>query len=176
MWELTSHELRQFDAGGWFSDGYSGVKVPILEEFLDLLEEEGVGGFLDVKQPGIVEDVVGKVQRWGLEDRVVVHSEHWGSVRKVKELNPAITTQISLPRPSAASLRGALMALANIVSIHTSALNPQVVALAHRRGLLVDVWGIRTEEEVRSALEYGVDFITAADPALVKTTIEKVGF
>lgn len=169
--ELTSEEIRGLDAGGWFSERYSGAKVPLLEEFLDFLVETRVGGFLELKQPGIEGEVVGRVLRWGLEDQVVILSEHWESLRRVKEIDPAITTQLDIPNPSPSSLRGALVGLANIVSIHVLMLEPQTVELAHRRGLLVDVWGVRTAEEAKSASEMGVDFITADDPAMVQSAI-----
>ncbi len=171
--ELTAEEIRKLDAGSWFSPLFKGVKVPLLEEFLDFLAERNVGGFLDLKQPGIELEVIGKVMRWGLEERVVVLSEYVAPLRNVKKLNPVITTQLDIPSPSPSSLRAALVCMANIVSVHSLMLDESFVELAHKRGLLVNVWGVRTPEDVLSAVEAGVDFVTADDPRMVLEAFKK---
>ncbi len=171
--ELTSLEVRALDAGSWFSEKYKGVKVPLLEELLDFLSSSSVGGFLEIKQPGIEDEVVSKVHRWGLEEKVVIISEHWSCLKRVKELDPSITTQADVPVPSAASINAALRFLANIVSIHVLNLEESIVTYAHRRGLLVDVWGVADREGVEKALECGVDFITADDPKMVREVIAR---
>lgn len=172
--DLTSSEIRALDAGSWFSEQFRGVRVPLLEELLDFLDSSGIGGFLEIKQPGIEDEVVSKVLRWGLEDRVVVISEHWGCLKRVKELDPSITTQADVPVPSAASISAALKIHANIVSIHSLTLEERIVSYAHRRGLLVDVWGVTSRDDVKKALTYGVDFITADDPRLVKEVLAEL--
>jgi len=173
--ELTVDEVRRLDAGFWFSPSFRGVKIPLLEEFLDFLADRGVGGFLEIKQPGIELEVVSKVMRWGLEEKVVVLSEHMEPLRRVKRLNPAITTQLDIPSPSPSSLRAALVCMANIVSVHSLMLDESFVELAHRRGLLVNVWGVRTREDVVAAAEAGVDFVTADDPGMALEALRKAG-
>ncbi|GLQ06628.1 glycerophosphoryl diester phosphodiesterase [Sneathiella chinensis] len=45
----TFEEIRDLDAGSWFSDQYRGVRIPTLEETLDCLADLGISLNLEVK-------------------------------------------------------------------------------------------------------------------------------
>lgn len=47
--ELTYEELRQFEAGSWFGESFTGIKIPTLEEALDVLIERNLGLNLEIK-------------------------------------------------------------------------------------------------------------------------------
>ena len=47
--ELTYEELSQFECGSYFSDGFSGAKIPTLEEAIDVIIERGLGLNLEIK-------------------------------------------------------------------------------------------------------------------------------
>ena len=85
--------------------------MPRLEELLDLAAGK-VGFALEIKTPGIEEEVIENVEKWGIEDEVIIISGHWVVLSKVKSPNPRITTLADLPLPSKLpskeSLRAAL--------------------------------------------------------------------
>lgn len=47
--ETTYEELKQFEAGSWFGESFTGIKVPTLEEALDVLIERNLGLNLEIK-------------------------------------------------------------------------------------------------------------------------------
>lgn len=165
-------EITSLDAGSWFSPQFKGEHVPRLEELLDLAAGK-VGLALEIKTPGIEEEVVEDVEKWGIEDEVIILSSHWVVLGKVKSLNPRITTLADLPIPSKESLRAALSHGANIVSIHKAMLERDFVRYAHRRGVLVNVWPVNTEKEVQAALDAEIDFITTDDPLTVSKLVKQ---
>ncbi len=52
--DFTLEELKELDAGSWFSDGFYGVQIPTLEEVVDVLLERDLGLNLEIKPcPGL---------------------------------------------------------------------------------------------------------------------------
>jgi glycerophosphoryl diester phosphodiesterase len=47
--ETTYEEIKQLEAGSWFSDGFTGIKIPTLEEAIDVLIERNMGLNLEIK-------------------------------------------------------------------------------------------------------------------------------
>uniref|UniRef100_A0A7C1GJT8 GP-PDE domain-containing protein n=1 Tax=Thermofilum adornatum TaxID=1365176 RepID=A0A7C1GJT8_9CREN len=172
VFEKTIDYLRSLDAGSWFSEKFKGVQVPLLEEYLDIIASSNAGAFIEIKMSGIEEEVLGKVLQWGLEDRTVILSGNWGVLLNVKRLVPGIPTLADLPNPTPQAILSAAK-VADIVSIHSLLFEEQFSEIAHRKGLLVNVWNINTPEEALSAVENGADFITADNPELIRKTIGK---
>ncbi|MCC5998496.1 MAG: hypothetical protein LM585_04365 [Fervidicoccaceae archaeon] len=173
--EKTIDYIRSLDAGSWFSERFKGVQVPLLEEYLDIIASSNAGAFIDIKMPGIEERIIGKVLQWGLEDRTVILSGNWNVLLNVKRLVPSIPTLASLAymrKPNKQAILSAAK-VADIVSIHRLFFEEQLSEIAHRKGLLVNVWDINTPEEALRAVENGADFITTDNPELIRKTIGK---
>jgi len=49
MAETDYEDLKQLEAGSWFADSFTGIKVPTLEEAVDVLIETGLGLNLEIK-------------------------------------------------------------------------------------------------------------------------------
>lgn len=47
--ETTYEDLKQLEAGSWFSDSFSGIKIPTLEEAIDVLLDRDLGLNLEIK-------------------------------------------------------------------------------------------------------------------------------
>jgi glycerophosphoryl diester phosphodiesterase len=47
--EVTYEELRELEAGSWFSDSFAGIKIPTLEEALEVLIDRDLGLNLEIK-------------------------------------------------------------------------------------------------------------------------------
>lgn len=47
--EMNYEDLRYLEAGSWFSDSYAGVKIPTLEEALEVLIDRDLGLNLEIK-------------------------------------------------------------------------------------------------------------------------------
>lgn len=47
--ETLYEDIKQLEAGSWFSEGFTGIKIPTLEEALDVLIERDLGLNLEIK-------------------------------------------------------------------------------------------------------------------------------
>jgi len=78
--EITFDDLRQLEAGSWFSDSFAGIKIPTLEEAVDVLLERSLGLNLEIKPcPGhekktaeIALDLLSRI--WDDHERLIISS------------------------------------------------------------------------------------------------------
>ncbi len=90
VWDLTVDEVRALDAGSWFSPAYAGVRVPLLDEVLDLPSRALL---LEIKPPASLEEVkriMGMVAERGLLGRTVVQSFDPEVIRLVRDAAPDV--------------------------------------------------------------------------------------
>ena len=93
VWELRFDELRELDAGSWFSPAYAGVRVPSLAEVLELFPDVDAALLLEIKPPTDLEQVkviLAMVAERGLLDRTVVQSFDPQVMRLVREAAPDV--------------------------------------------------------------------------------------
>ena len=99
--QMALADVRELDAGRWFHPIFAGVKVPTLEEVFQLIvqrQRTTVTVLLDMKviSPGIEENIVALVERYGLFDQLSASSPA-DSCRRLKEANPRMRTSARVP-------------------------------------------------------------------------------
>ncbi len=161
--------LRSSDAGIWKGEQFRGTKIATLDEYLDALKDTDCIPVIELKKPGLVEDVVAAVKARSLEKRVIFIS---GS-HQVKELCPEITTSIllgkceNIPDEELADAieRMVRAGKTNCVDIEHSRMTPEIVKDLKSRGIYVMVWTVQ-HDPARLAELYamGVDSITTDYP------------
>jgi glycerophosphoryl diester phosphodiesterase len=133
-------ELRELDAGG-------GERLPILAEVCELAREGGVGLCIEIKQipipyPGLEEKLASRLMDLGMLEQTAVISFHHGSVRRLKELEPRLTTGVlegARPLDPAGIMRAAL---ADLYAPHFGAMDAELVEEVHEAGGAVGVWTV----------------------------------
>lgn len=161
--ELNFEDIRRLDAGGWYSEEYRGVKVPEFEEVLNAISGK-IGLIIHIKEDGLEKPVVDLLEKYNVVNKSMVLSYPWNIIKRVKELNPYITTIGDLLNPTKEELFKAILFYANIVSIHKDKLNKNFVRLCHSRGILVNTWTINSISDIEKSIECEVDFITSDFP------------
>ncbi len=181
---LTLEQSRAFDCGsrsrGIYPDAEKRVAgMPTLEEvFRAFAGNATIRYFIETKlpkdgAPGAPIDPTlyaakldQLVRRHGLEDRVILQSFDWRTIRAMRELNPRIRTcPLGVPRNShdyAATLRD-LGARCIVLSGRET--TQAQVAQFQRDGVLVFSGVIDSEAEWRRAVAYGFDAIFSNDPS-----------
>lgn len=87
-------EIKQLEAGSWFSDGFAGVRIPTLEETLELLIDLDMGLNLEIKPtPGkevetaeVALDFLSRV--WDDHDRLLLSSFSHVSLETAMDMAP----------------------------------------------------------------------------------------
>lgn len=92
--DATWDDIQNLEAGSWFSDGFAGVKIPSLEEMLELLIDLDMGLNLEIKPtPGkeietaeVALDFLSRV--WEDHDRLLLSSFSHVSLETAMDMAP----------------------------------------------------------------------------------------
>jgi glycerophosphoryl diester phosphodiesterase len=156
--DFTLEEIKRFVTE-------KGEHIPTLEEVLDAVGKR-VKVLVELKEPGIEENVLDLIQRKRLIENVILISFHEDVLRKVRELNDKVTTGLIYVRHKN-PIQSALDLKAEYLLPLYRFTHSANVKKAHEKGLKVIVWTINTKEE---ALEYknkGVDGIATDRPDIL---------
>ena len=92
--EMTMNEVRELDAGSWFGEAFSGVRVPTLKETLELVSQRKRDSTiiaLNVKDLTFEGEskLVALVEKYDLLDQAFAFDQSDEVSRRLKEINPA---------------------------------------------------------------------------------------
>jgi glycerophosphoryl diester phosphodiesterase len=189
--EYTLAELRQLDAGYWFSTDTqqflfraAGVRIPTLAEVLR--EFPQLKFTVEIKQvePPIEEFVTTVVHDCGRAEDVILASEHDRVISRVRTLAPDIATSFAtgdvvdfIQRVSTGQLaeyRPAGLALQLPPEFHGVPLvTAETVTAAHALGLEIHVWTINEPQEMERLLDLGVDGIMSDFPGRLREIVRR---
>ena len=148
--------------------------VPALGDVL--ARYRGVGIIIELKQGGtaLADAVVQEVRRAGAADRVCLGSFSLSALRAARARAPEIATsgarfevRMALYRSWAHLTPGRVPYRAFQVpetSGTTRVVSPRFVRLAHKAGLVVQVWTVDEPADIRRLLDWGVDGIISDRP------------
>lgn len=102
--ELTYEDLQELEAGSWFGDSFAGVKIPTLEEAIDVLIERDLGVNIEIKPcPGreketaeVALDVLSGI--WDDHERILISSFSHVSMETARDLAEDWPRGLLLPK------------------------------------------------------------------------------
>ena len=175
--EHTLAELKALDAGSWFNKAfpekarpdYIGLRVPALQEVMDVVQESNAGLFIEIKdperyQPDVESALLSLIRSSQMKSRIRVLSFSADSLRKIKELDASVPTVFLVAKSNRNPVHATLEIPANELGIlHTQA-TPALVEEAHRSGILISVWTVDQPEDMKRMIALGVERITTNYP------------
>ncbi|MBA2938865.1 glycerophosphodiester phosphodiesterase [Paenibacillus sp. CGMCC 1.16610] len=173
--EMTLADIRQADAGSWFSDQYAGEPVPLLREVLELVPLEiGLNVELKLSYGGSIEHkVVALLREYGRLSSVIFSSFDHRMLYRLKQLAPE--ARISLVY--AGKLLRPLRLIEDFeleveaVSLHHAMVEREDVMAIRNSGRQVIVWTVNEEEAMKRMLECGVSAIITDYPAKLRRIV-----
>ena len=171
--DLTFAEIKDLDAGTWFSVEFKGEQIPTLREVLELVRETNHTVNIELKNnliayPGLEEKVIREVESLGMEKRVILSSFNHVSIYNLHRLRPSMKLGILYEEPIS-------MPWAYAKSLGASAIHPnhiiateEVVIRAHEYGVAVRPYTVDVEIEARRLISLGVDAIITNVPDQLK--------
>ncbi|HET8930380.1 MAG TPA: glycerophosphodiester phosphodiesterase [Acidimicrobiales bacterium] len=157
--------------------------VPTLAESLEAcaglrvnIEIKNIPGEPDYDEAGLVAaGVVTLVREMELVDRVIVSSFNYDDIAHVRALDVDIATGWLV-----LGVDHLEMLLGHVVADRHTALHPpaevttpEVVAAAHRLGILVNTWTVDDPNRIVELAAAGVDAVITNDPAAARSALEK---
>jgi glycerophosphoryl diester phosphodiesterase len=163
--------LRELDIGSWKGREFAGERILHLDELLEIVLEHHLVLNLEIKNydvfyQGIEEKVIGRIKALGAEKAVFLSSFNHISMKKCREIDPAVRTGLLYEYPLLDAAAYAQSHGINAIHPRVSCLaySPELTGQAHEKGLAVNVWTANTEKEMRFCVERGVDSIISNYP------------
>jgi glycerophosphoryl diester phosphodiesterase len=165
--ELTLEELRRLDAG-------MGERIPTLEEVLDVMRGHA-RILIELKGANTEEAALETVRDARMASEVIFTSFHLDRIRRIRELDPTLTTGAIFSQPPPDACARATAAGARTMGVQHRNLTPILVQEAHDRGLILRAWNPDTEPEIEAMVDLGVDGIGSNRPDLLLAVLRRRG-
>jgi glycerophosphoryl diester phosphodiesterase len=171
--DLPLRELRDLDAGSFFSEKFHGEKIPTLEEDFEAV---GKRTFINVEltnyntpQDQLVETVCTLVKKCGLQEHVIFSSFFASNLSKAQAYLPEVPRGLlALNGWLGAWARSFGFAFGKYQALHPylTDVTSQQVQRVHRLNRRIHVWTVNAAEDMRRLFHWGVDGIFTDDPQL----------
>ena len=180
--DMTLAEIKALDAGSRFGPEFAGERIPTLEELLDLIKGTGVKLIIEIKEYGIEDQVVAIVQGKQVEDQIIIGSFHHKIGVRMPELDPKIPFSVIIaidhPIGDEEAVRLADEAAAQncrLYALNYQAATPAIIKAVHTGNMVMEVWTVDKEEDMRPMVEMGVDVIASNHLALLLRVLSDMG-
>lgn len=165
----TAEELKKADAGIFFSEQFTGERIPFLREVFEWATENELMINIELKTDnityeGIEQKVIDLIREYHFEDRIILSSFNHLSLEIAKEIAPEIERALlfkDLPKDIEKLLE----------EKGESGFHPKrrtvtklLIERAHNLGYKVRPWTVNKRKSILSLADFGVDAIITDDP------------
>lgn len=173
-WDLTYDEIENLDAGSFFSSEYKGEQIPLLSDVIDYAKQVGIPLNIEIKPSGnekyLENDLVQLLEEKNFTDQCVVTSQSYGSISKVKDLNPDIRTIYVMGFAYGNISR---LKKADGFSVRYTSITRELVSRVHNAGKEIYAWTVNSRWGIDDMIDLQVDNIITDNVPLAKSRIEK---
>jgi glycerophosphoryl diester phosphodiesterase len=179
--EITFEEIRALEAGSWFADSFAGIKIPTLEEALEVVIEHGMGLNLEIKPcPGREKETAEAAldilsQVWDEPDKLLISSFSHVSMETALDMAPEYNRGFLLPKDWPENWQE----LAEYLQVSTFNVNGNKVVREDIDELLdlekpILAYTINDPDRARILQGWGVDAFFSDEPDVIKDAIFSV--
>jgi glycerophosphoryl diester phosphodiesterase len=171
-------DLRRLDAGSWFDPRFAGLRVPSLEDTLDLAVSAGIPLCIEIKgsaadAPATAEVVTALLRERELLDRMLVSSFDHAALAAATGVAPEVflaperLPPSGPPDPETAVAQATALGAA-VLQHRWEDLTVEVVEALHAVGVAVWSWPVDSLESIAHSVAVGVDGIIGDDVPLLR--------
>lgn len=174
--DLPAAQLRDFDAGVWFTHQYEGQRIPFLREVFELVPPEILIN-IEIKSalPELTELLVRMLDEYQRREQVIVSSFDHTVLKRLKALAPDI--RIGLLFETGRDFRQTPFSLSeDVYSLHPHhrSLGAEAAAFALRNGKELYPYTVNEEKDMRRLAKEGVTGIITNYPARLKKVLDSL--
>lgn len=178
--DLTLAEIKELDAGSWYSSDFQGERIPTLVELLELAKDRDIILNLELKNgvviyPELEEKVIQVVRDYNMEQRIVISSFNHYSLAKCKQIAPEISTGILYMEGLYEPWNYAKTLGAHALHAYKYAVLPEWVAMAGQEGIVYHPFTVNEPQEMERLLEAGVAGIITDYPEVLSEILTRLG-
>ncbi len=172
VWELDLEEIRQLDAGSWFHPRFAGVRIPTLQEAIDVVGNRAKL-YLEIKPsvhtPQLIPLVLEVLRANDYLDQVLIAAMQPEVLRKVHSLEPDLRKSLFVHTAIGEPDRELLDAL----GLRAAITSVQDVHLARFHGHELHVWTVNDRREMSRFIDMGVDNIITDRPDVLQELLQE---
>jgi glycerophosphoryl diester phosphodiesterase len=168
--QFSLADLRQLDAGSWFSKAFAGEPIPTLDAMLAEVDDRILLN-VEIKSEavglGVVEKVAAAIRVRGMTNEIIVSSFSPTALEKMHQLAPEIRTAVLYNK----DLHVGMDPVEIVTGVGASAFNikrvrltPEMLRRCHENGIPVAVYTVNKKRHLRKAVDLGVDAIFTDRP------------
>jgi len=173
-------DLRQLDAGSFFSGTFKQEKIPLLEDVFNLL---GTRLLINVEltnytspRDALVEKTAALVARCGMQDNVLFSSFSPVNLIKARGLLPEVPVGLLCSEGKSGLWTRSFIAqwfFPSMIHPYYMDVSPAYIQHEHKRNRRVNVWTVNDVDVMKKLFEAKVDGIFTDDPALAQRILEE---
>jgi len=171
--QLSLTELRELDAGSFFSEKFRGEKISTLDEVFETIGKRAIIN-IELKNfltpfDNLTEKVCEVVRRHGMQSNVIFSSFLPWNLKKAARILPEVPRGlITIKGRWGIWGRSFGFNFGNYDALHPflGDVTAQQVQRVHKLRRKVNVWTVNTEDDIRRLLSWGVDGIMTDEPEL----------
>ncbi len=172
--DLTWQQLKELDAGSWFSEEFAGERIPTLSEALVLAKNSAnnIGVIVEIKSSNtsVPKKIVELVKKLGMENRVVVSGFSLSQITLIKNEDPSIPVQLFATVNKShidniAAIKGEWVGSGGNIT-------KDLIDYAHSKGVKFNAWTINSASQMIALKEIGIDAITTDYPAVLMAAMD----
>lgn len=180
--EYTLAEIKELDAGAWFDESFTGERIPVLEEVIEILDPLTLINIeLKTETPatdGLENMVVDVIQKYDLYNRVVVSSFNPIALLRVKVADKKIPVGLLYAPDLARYLsEGWFISILKPEALHPELrmVDEEYMKWARKKGYRVNVWTVNEAADLKRMLDLEVDGIITDRPDLLLQLMQERG-
>lgn len=169
--KLSLEEIKDLDAGTWFSSDFKGERIPTLEEVFDVVGRKVLMNIeltnYTTPSDSLVEKVIDLIKRKGLEDRIYFSSFLATNLIKARKLLPGCGIGYLAYAGPARMLQMIFQSpprSIDSVNPYRGSVSQRMVDHEHGLGRRILVYTVNDADEMRKLFKIGVDGIFTDDP------------
>lgn len=185
---FTLAQLQTYNAAAKSLSVTSKEPIPSFAQVLDLAKPTNVKVEVEIKVPpqgrynSIEQKMIDEIVAHDMTDRVQISSFNMDVIKDVKAINPKIKTVVlmSVDYFRAYDLNTPKTIIdhvtslgAEIIAVNKDYLNAKLVQEARARKIIVEVWTVDSESDIKKFIAMGVDGIISNRPDKLKEVVGK---
>jgi len=176
--DFTFEELRELDAGSWFSEKFKGEKIPSLREVLEFTKNKILVN-IEIKteavstneEGGVVELVIQLVNELSIQEQVIISSFDYRVLERLKKQNDQIRTAMLYERRQSGKRNPVeLVSDYNVDAFNFGKqyLSQDWIEMLNENHIPFFVYTVNDEETMEKIIESGAKGIFSDKPALLR--------
>ncbi|MEC5422324.1 glycerophosphodiester phosphodiesterase [Virgibacillus sp. C22-A2] len=167
--DLAFHQLKELDAGSWFSQKFSGTRIPSLEEFLHWAQNKRLHVNIELKNNKIdyknIESIVYEmILHYQLLDRTTISTFNSNSLKRMRDFDNNLSVALLTSKRNKNIVAYSKTIGADAIHVKYRSLSKPLIEHSHQENMAIRVFTVNRFAHIMKCFNYGCDGIITDIP------------